>query len=178
MSRTPKSPAPAPAPAPAQEPIDASISLSGVPAVTALIVLLDAMRALVSFPSRPVPDTLVEGVLNARQQFNEAVNTPFVPVAVPGSAAYDDAWIGERFDKFAALIDERFVGQEKAGATRDEALKTALAAVDERFEGLDEALKARFAAFDEAGNGSAAELASLKSRLEALEARATAQAKD
>ncbi len=174
MSRTPKSPAPAPA----QEPVDASISLSSVPAVTALIVLLDAMRALVSFPSRPVPDTLVEGVLNARQQFSEALSTPFEPVAVTGSAAYDDAWIRERFDKFAALIDERFVGQEKAGATRDEALKTALAAVDERFQGLDEALKARFAAFDEAGNGSAAELASLKSRLEALEARASALAKD
>ena len=72
MSRTPKSPASAPAP----EPVDASISLSSVPAVTALIVLLDAMRALVSFPSRPVPDTLVEGVLNARQKFNEALSAP------------------------------------------------------------------------------------------------------
>ncbi len=174
MSRTPKSPASAPAP----EPVDASISLSSVPAVTALIVLLDAMRALVSFPSRPVPDTLVEGVLNARQKFNEALSAPFEPVAVTGSDAYDDAWIGERFDKFASLIDERFGGLEKAGETRDEALKTALAAIDERFEGLDEALKARFAAFDEAGNASSAAVASIQSRLAALEARATAPAKD
>ncbi len=149
MSRTPKPPAVAPA----LESVVASISLSNLPAVAALIVLLDAMRALVSFPSRPVPDTLVEGVLNARRQFNEALSAPFEPVAVAGSDAYDDAWIGERFDKFASLIDERF-------------------------EGLDEALKARFAAFDEAGTARAAELASLTSRLEALEAGATAQAKD
>ncbi len=174
MSRTPKPPAVAPAP----ESVVASISLSNLPAVAALIVLLDAMRALVSFPSRPVPDTLVEGVLNARRQFNEALSAPFEPVAVTGSDAYDDAWIGERFDKFASLIDERFGFLEKAGETRDEALKTGLAAIDERFEGLDEALKARFAAFDEAGNVSARELASLQSRLAALEARATAQAKD
>ncbi len=174
MSRTPKTPAAATAP----EPVVASISLSSLPAVAALIVLLDAMRALVSFPSRPVPDTLVEGVLNARRQFNEALSAPFEPVAVTGTDAYEDAWIGERFDKFASLIDERFGFLEKAGETRDEALKTGLAAIDERFEGLDEALKARFAAFGEAGTASAAELASLTSRLEALEAGATAQAKD
>lgn len=149
MSRTPKTPAAAPA----SETVAASVSLLNLPAVAALIVLLDAMRALVSFPSRPVPDTLVEGVLNARRQFNEALSAPFEPVAVTGSDAYDDAWIRERFDKFASLIDERF-------------------------EGLDEALKARFAAFDEAGSARAAELASLQSRIEALEARATAQAKD
>lgn len=174
MSRTPKTPAAAPA----SETVVASVSLSNVPAVAALIVLLDAMRALVSFPSRPVPDTLVEGVLNARRQFNETLSAPFEPVAVTGSDAYDDAWIRERFDKFASLIDERFGGLEKAGETRDEALKTGFAAIDERFEGLDEALKARFAAFDEAGSARAAELASLQSRIEALEARATAQVKD
>lgn len=174
MSRTPKPSAAASAP----ELPSASISLATVPAVTALLGLLDAMRALVSFPSHPVPNTLVDNVLAARKQFSDALDTAFEPVAIPGAAPYDDAWIGERFERFASLVDERFGVLEKANDSRDEAAKQVSAVIDERFAGLDEALRARFGALDEASKASAGALEGIQARLDALEAAATAPAED
>lgn len=109
MSRTPKTGAPASAPAQAAESsavaVIAAPSLGTFPA--ALSALIGAVTALASFPSSPVPETLVQNVVKARQAFQAALDAPVETLASVGEAqaagGYDDAWIREAFEGLEAL---------------------------------------------------------------------------
>lgn len=117
MSRTSK-PAAASADAPFASSIEGqaegfAVNLGQIPAVVALNSLIGAVVALAGFPSSPVPDSLLQNLVKARQGFIDALQEP---VLLPSGAsdpanAYDDAWIktdlaalGDQLkDRFAAL---------------------------------------------------------------------------
>lgn len=89
-------------------------SLSDHPVFIALVAYLDAMRALSTFPSSPVPPALDQAVVAARQAFKEALGSGFFAADAGEGAAYDDAWIRQRFESLDEALKGRFEAVDKA----------------------------------------------------------------
>lgn len=144
-------PAPAPVSADAQpEPAAASavqaeaVALTDMPVIVALLAYLSAISALAGFPSRPVPDALVQAIGRARQALIAALSEPLLsaPLAqVSGESgdAYDDAWIRESFTNLDEALKARFGALDEAFSVLG--LKT-IGPIHERLAALDSRLAA------------------------------------
>lgn len=153
MSRSPKTPAAEPTP-PTEAPTEglpvATLNLGEVPAVAALVGLIGAVAALAGFPSRPVPDSLLQNLAKAREAFMDALAEPlaFPAVAAAGASpddaspaaaalAYDDAWIKAAFESLNEQLKARFEGLEASLQKLADFEASARAPLAERLSALE-----------------------------------------
>lgn len=147
MSRTTRS-VPAETPTPADLSADLALTtLKDVPAVAALIALVQAMLAVARFPSSPMPVALTDRLALAQQEFSAALDQPAFAL-LPGivdfsseqAGGYDDAWIREQFEALNGSLKDRFTGLDEALLTATETLASlsgAVGQINERLAKLD-----------------------------------------
>ncbi|MET4683694.1 hypothetical protein [Brevundimonas faecalis] len=140
----------------------ATASLTDHPVFIALVAYLDAMRALTTFPSSPVPPALDEAVVAARLAFKEALGAGFFAAGSAQANAYDDAWLKQRFESLDEALKTRFEAIDESIvqlAAHEVEARAALAERLQKIEGHD------LTAF-----APTASLQGLEKRIEALEA--------
>ena len=166
MSRTTRS-VPAETPTPADPSGDLALTtLKDVPAVAALIALVQAMLAVARFPSSPMPVALTDRLALAQQEFSAALDQPafaLLPGIVDFSSeqigGYDDAWIRDKFGSLEEALKGRFGDVDTSVKTLTETLASLSDAVGEIKSGLSKSddLADRIAALEAAApaNGKA-----------------------